>query len=234
MERIAMSEVDAVEPGVNIFVNGKRFNVPSDLTIIDAMEYAGFKFIRGLGCRQGMCGACAILYRLHDSYKLMAALACQELVKDGMRILMVPYSPAKKAVYDINQLRPSENILIEHFPEINRCLSCNTCTKICPQELEVMQFIQASIRGELDELSRLSFDCIECGLCAVRCPADIIPYYVARLARRIYGRYVVGLSELVEKRRKEIEDGAYDDELNEISKMEPQHIRELYRKRDFI
>jgi len=147
---------------------------------------------------------------------------------------MVPYSPAKKAVYDLNQLRPSENVLIEHFPEIARCLSCNTCTKACPQELEVMQFIQASLRGDFEEISELSFDCIECGLCAVRCPAEIVPYFVARLARRIYGRYVVGLSGLVEKRRREIEDGAYDDELDEISQMDPQQIRELYRERDFV
>jgi succinate dehydrogenase/fumarate reductase-like Fe-S protein len=233
MERKAMGEEGSAVPSVDIFVNGKRFGVPGDLTIVDAMEHAGFKFVRGSGCRQGMCGACAILYRLSDSYKLMAALACQELVRDGMRILMVPYSPAKKAVYDLNQLRPSENVLIEHFPEIARCLSCNTCTKACPQELEVMQFVQASVRGDFEEISRLSFDCIECGLCAVRCPAEIVPYFVARLARRIYGRYIVGLSALVEKRRGEIEDGAYDEELDEISRMEPQQVRELYRERDF-
>lgn len=229
-----MVEQGSAEPCVSIILNGKQYLVPSDLTIVDAMEYAGFRFIRGLGCRQGMCGACATLYRMRDSYKLYAALACQELVRDGMQILMVPYSPVKKSVYDIDQLSPSENVLIEYFPEIARCLSCNTCTKACPQELEVMQFVQASIKGDFEEISRLSFDCIECGLCAVRCPAEIVPYFVARLARRIYGRYIVGLSGLVERRRREIEDGAFDDELDEISKMEPQKIREVYSKRDFV
>jgi heterodisulfide reductase subunit C len=229
-----MGEKDIAKSRVNMFVNGKKYEVPRDLTIIDAMEYAGFKFIRGSGCRQGMCGACATLYRMKDSYKLKTALACQELVQDNMTILMVPYSPAKKAIYDFKQLRPSENVLIEYYPEIARCLSCNTCTKACPQELEVMQFVQAFMRNDFEEISRLSFDCIECGLCAIRCPADIVPYLVARLARRLYGKHVVGLSGLVEKRRVEIENGVFDDELDEISKMESPKIRELYSKRDFV
>ena len=97
-----------------------------------------------------------------------------------------------------------------------------------------MQFVQASLRGDFDEVTKLSFECIECGLCALRCPAEIVPYYVARLARRIYGRHVTGLSDRVEKRRKEIEEGIFDDELEKISKMDVQELRKLYNERDFI
>lgn len=229
-----MSRENSIKPHVSIYVNGKKHGVPSDLTIMDAMEYVGFRFIRGSGCRQGMCGACATLYRMRDNYKLRTALACQELVKDGMQIFMVPYSPAKKAIYDFEEVRPSENVLLEFYPEIARCLSCSTCTKACPLDLDVMQFVQAALRGDFEEVSKLSFECIECGLCAVRCPAEIVPYYVARLARRVYGRHIVGLSERVEKRRREIEEGIFDDELEEIYKMDIQKIRELYGKRDFI
>ena len=64
-------------PHVSIFVRGKRYEVPYDLTIMDAIEYAGFRFIRGSGCRQGMCGACATLYRLRGDYRLRTALACR-------------------------------------------------------------------------------------------------------------------------------------------------------------
>ena len=221
-------------PYVNIFVNGKKYVVPDDLTILDAMEYAGFRFIRGSGCRQGMCGACATFYRIGDDFKLRTALACQELVEGGMRILMIPYSPAKKAIYDFKKLKPSTNVLVEFYPELSRCLSCNTCTKACPQDLEVMEFIQAALKGDTKTVSELSFECVECGLCAIRCPAEIVPYYVARLAQRIHGRHIVGLSKLVEKRRKEIEAGKFDEELDEISKMGIQKIRDLYRKRDFL
>jgi heterodisulfide reductase subunit C len=218
---------------ITIFVHGKKYDAPGDLTIIDAMEYLGFKFIRGSGCRQGMCGACATLYRVNDSYRMIPALACQELVKEGMQILMIPYSPARKAIYDINKLRPTSNVLLEYYPEISRCLSCNTCTKICPQDLEVMQFVQASLIGDFKEISELSFECIECGLCAIRCPAEIVPYYVARLARRIYSRYKVGTSELVTKRKEEIEQGLFDDELEKISKLDTEEIRKLFSERDF-
>jgi succinate dehydrogenase/fumarate reductase-like Fe-S protein len=218
---------------VNIVVNGMKYKVSSDLTIIDAMESVGYKFTRGVGCRQGMCGACATIYRLQDSYKLKTALACQELVEDSMHLFMVSFSPTKKAIYNIDNIKPSKQALIVEYPEIARCLSCNTCTKACPHDLEVMRFVQASIIGDFEEVSMLSFDCIDCGLCAIRCPAEIAPYLVARLARRIYARYVAGLSELVEKRISEVEDGTYDDELDEISRLDTQQIKELYSKRDF-
>ncbi|MFQ6077094.1 MAG: 4Fe-4S dicluster domain-containing protein [Candidatus Bathyarchaeia archaeon] len=219
---------------VNIFLNGKRYEVPFDLTIMDAIEYAGFRFIRGSGCRQGMCGACATFYRVSGDYRLRVALACQELVRDGMQVFIVPYSPAKKTIYNFKEVRPSEEVLVEFYPEIARCVGCNTCTKACPQDLEVMEYVQAAIRGDFERVAELSFECIECGLCAIRCPAEIVPYYVARLARRIYAKYIVGLSERVEKRRKEIEEGMFDEELEKMSKMDVHKLRELYSKRDFI
>ena len=43
---------------IPIFIMGKQYMVPDSLTIMKAMEYAGFKFVRGAGCRGGICGAC--------------------------------------------------------------------------------------------------------------------------------------------------------------------------------
>ncbi|UCH01553.1 MAG: 4Fe-4S dicluster domain-containing protein, partial [Candidatus Bathyarchaeota archaeon] len=185
---------EALIPYVSIYLNGKNHRVPADLTIVDAMEYAGFRLLRGVGCRQGMCGACVTLYRLKGDYKLRVALACQELVQDDMYILMVPYTPANKALYNLREVKPSEKMLVEYYPEIAKCISCNTCTKACPQDLEVMEYVQSAIRGDFNKISELSFECIECGLCAIRCPAEIVPYYVARLARRVYARDIVGLA----------------------------------------
>ena len=44
---------------VRIYIMGKEYKVPAGLTIMKAMEYAGYRYIRGAGCRAGFCGACA-------------------------------------------------------------------------------------------------------------------------------------------------------------------------------
>ena len=49
---------------VNVYFFGKKYSVPGDLTIMTAMEYAGYTLKRGCGCRHGFCGACATIYRL--------------------------------------------------------------------------------------------------------------------------------------------------------------------------
>ena len=61
---------------ITIYVMGEAYKVPKDLTIMKAMEYAGFQFTRGCGCRGGFCGACGTVYRTSDSYKLKVGLAC--------------------------------------------------------------------------------------------------------------------------------------------------------------
>ena len=83
---------------VDIFIMGKRYGVPSDLTVQKAMEYAGFHIIRGCGCRGGVCGACAMVYRTPESHKIKTALACVTQVEEGMTIFNLPYFPSQKAV----------------------------------------------------------------------------------------------------------------------------------------
>ena len=40
-------------------------------------------------------------------------------------------------------------MILEIYPEIARCVSCNTCTKSCPQDIEVMKYIQRAVRGDI-------------------------------------------------------------------------------------
>jgi len=181
---------------VTIYVMGKKHEVPDDLTIMKAMEYAGHQFTRGAGCRGGYCGACATMYRVKGSYKLEGALACQKIVEDGMYIAQIPFSPAEKITYNLDEIKPDGSIVLEYYPEVSRCLACNTCTKACPQDIMVMDFVQAALRGDIETSARLSFDCLSCGLCAVRCPAEIVPYNVSQLTRRLHARYIDGPSHL--------------------------------------
>lgn len=217
---------------VRVFVMGKPYQVPANLTIMKAMEYTGYRFVRGAGCRGGFCGACSTLFRMEGSYKLQAALACQKLVEQGMHIATIPFTPAETRKHGPNQLQNTKTVLIETYPEIARCLSCNTCTKACPQDLEVMEYVQAAIRGDFKEVSELSFDCIACGLCALRCPAEITPYNVAQLARRLFSRHVLAKTLELETRLKEIEDRVYDKELAELSNASRDELKRLYEARE--
>jgi len=226
-----MMEKDELEM-ITIYVMGKKHRVPADLTIMKAMEYAGHQFRRGAGCRGGFCGACATIYRTQGSYKLQGALACQKIVEEGMYIAQIPFSPAEKKTYDLDELRPDVKVFLEYYPEIARCLSCNTCTKACPQDIMVMDYVQAALRGDIEEAAKLSFDCLGCGLCAVRCPAEIVPYNIAQLARRLYSRYIVGLSEYILKRVHEVEEGKFDDEIEELKSLDRETLKNRYETRE--
>jgi heterodisulfide reductase subunit C len=216
---------------VRIYIMNKEHEVPKELTIMGALEYAGYKFIRGAGCRAGFCGACSTIYRKKGEYKLYADLACQTLVEDGMHLVQLPFVPAVKANYELEKLDASKNQVLEFYPEIARCVTCNTCNKACPQDLDVMEFIQAALKGDIEKSARLSFDCIQCGLCAARCPADIKHYHVAQLVRRLYGKYMAKKSDRLGKRVKRINQGKYDSGIEELTKATEKELKKMYKSR---
>ncbi|MFX1511551.1 MAG: 4Fe-4S dicluster domain-containing protein [Promethearchaeota archaeon] len=219
---------------IKVYIMGQGYEVPEGLTIMKAMEYAGYLFMRGAGCRAGFCGACGTVYRLKDDYHLQPALACQTAVEDGMVLAQIPFVPAKKALYDINELKPEEyeNPMLVFYPEIARCVSCSTCNKACPQDLEVMDYIQAALRGDIEETARLSFDCLQCGLCSIRCPAEIKHYHVGQLARRLYGKYMSETPESLDKRVDEVEKAVYDKEVDEWIQLDLEDLKKTYSTRD--
>jgi len=224
--------VEEVEGGTyEIYVMGKQYRVPVGFTIMRAIEYAGYQFIRSCGCRAGFCGACATVYRKEDEQKLHFALACQTRVEDGMYLVQIPFVPAAKAKYDLNEIKLDETTVLSYYPEIARCVSCNTCTKACPQDIKVMMYIQNSLRGDVAKAAELSFDCIQCGMCAMRCPADIKHYHVAQLARRLRGKYIDPQSQDLTKRLEELEAGQYDREIEELMGMDDERVREKYVNR---
>jgi ferredoxin len=89
----------------------------------------------------------------------------------------------------------------------------------------------ASMRGDISTAADLSFDCIMCGLCATRCPAEIVQYHVAILARRLYGTHLAPRSKHLQERLREIESGRYDEELTKLTKMGTQELSKLYNSR---
>jgi len=223
--------VDEKTGELEVFIMGKSYKVPTGLTIMKAIEYAGYRFIRSCGCRAGFCGACSTVYRLEDEQKLGFDLACQKLVEDKMYLVQLPFVPAAKAEYDIDKLKPTDSTLLTIYPEIARCVSCNTCTKSCPQDIETMKYIQMAVRGDIAKCAEISFDCIQCGLCAMRCPADIKHYHVSQLARRLRGKYIDKRSKNLSNRLKEIENRKYDKEIEKLIKKPKQELVKLYSNR---
>ena len=217
---------------VKVYIMGEAYQVPEGSTIITATEYAGFQLKRGVGCREGFCGACATVYRESGDYKLKGGLACQTVVTDGMALAQIPSVPAEKPVYDLTELEPDEHTFMKLFPAVFRYVACNTCTKACPQELQVMDYVQAIIRGDIAKAADLSFDCIRCGLCALRCPAEIVQYNAATLAQRLYGRYLAPKSPELETRIQEIEEGRFNTEIENLMNTERQALTKLYYERD--
>lgn len=221
-----------MEKLVNVYFYGKRYQVPEDLTIMNAMEFAGYTLKRGCGCRHGFCGACATIYRIKGKNELKTCLACQTQVQEGMYIASIPFFPTDKRTYEIGEIRPTEQIMMELYPEIYSCIGCNACTKACTQNLNVMQYIAYAQRGEFEKCADASFDCVSCGVCSSRCPAGISHPMVGLLARRLTGKYIAPESEHLIRRVDEINHGQYDELIEQIMQKPIEEMQELYNTRD--
>jgi len=217
---------------VSIYVFGKQYRVPENLTILTAMEKLGYRLLRGCGCRSGFCGACATVYRIQGDYRLRTGLACQTPVKDGMVFSMLPFHPASKAKYNLQKLSPTLSSITEFYPEVMRCLQCNSCSRACPQDLPVIDIMGAAMRGDIATAADLSFDCIMCGLCATRCPAEIVQYYIAILTRRLYAAHLSPRSKHLQARLKEMNQGIYDSELERLTHLSTADLTSLYNTRE--
>jgi len=214
-----------------IYIYNQRYEVPDDLTILRAFEWAGYTLTRGVGCRGGFCGACSTVYRHTDDHKLHFALACQTVIEPGMMLGPIPFFPAQRPYYDLPSLQPTGQAILELYPELLRCYGCNTCTKACPQELDVLSYVSAALRGDLTALANESFDCIMCGLCVARCPAEIVPPNVAMLGRRLYGSYLAPPAKHLRQRVQEIVAGQHQAELDELKSLPIAELQNRYNNR---
>lgn len=221
-----------MEQMVNVFIMGKQYKVPASLTIMKAFEYAGYKLIRGCGCRNGFCGACATVYRIKGDRELKVCLACSTQVEEGMYLTQLPFYPLIKELYNIEEVKPTEQLMMQLYPEIYSCIGCNSCTNSCTQGLNVMQYIAYAQRGEFEKCAEESFDCIGCGCCSTRCPAGISHQHVGVLARRLTGKYIAAETEHLKNRVEEVNAGAYDDLIEQIMQKPITEMQELYNNRE--
>ncbi|TAL17832.1 4Fe-4S dicluster domain-containing protein [bacterium] len=217
---------------IPVYVMGKKYLLPETLTVQKAIEYAGYKYIRACGCRGGICGACPTVWRVMGDYTLHFGLACQTVIEENMVLAQLPFFPANRAVYKLEELKAAAETLAVLYPEIMKCVGCNTCTRACPMEIDVMGYINAAMRGDIKKAALKSFDCIQCGMCSARCPAQIAHYHVAQLCRRLYGKCVIPQADHLEKRVTEIESGKYDTALEALTALSMEELKKLYVARE--
>ena len=143
-----------------------------------------------------------------------------------------PFFPLVKAVYDIEKITPSQQIMMQLYPEIYACVGCNACTKACTQGLNVMQYIAYAQRGEYEKCAEESFDCVMCGVCSSRCPAGISHPQVAMLARRLNGKYLAPRCTHLDERVEEIREGKFETLLEDLMGKPLAEMQELYNHRE--
>ena len=95
-----------------------------------------------------------------------------------------------------------------------------------------MDYIQAAMRGDIEQVMDLSFDCISCGMCAIRCPAEIVQFNVSLLAKRLYGKYLSKKSHQLDVRIKEVKGHKYDQEYKELMNANKGALKKKYYERD--
>ena len=150
-----------------------------------------------------------------------------------MYIATLPFFPLVKQPYDIQKIKPTEQIMMQLYPEIYACVGCNACTKACTQDLKVMQYIAYAQRGEYEKCAEESFDCVMCGVCSSRCPAGITHPQVGLLARRLTGKYLAPETQHLLDRVAEIEAGDCEAALEDIMAKTAEELKALYNNRDF-
>jgi ferredoxin len=90
----------------------------------------------------------------------------------------------------------------------------------------------AVMRGDIATAADLSFDCIMCGLCATRCPAEIVQYYVAVLARRLYAAHMAPKSKHLQERLQQVNSGLYEADLDKLVHFDRGELTKLYNARE--
>ena len=100
---------------------------------------------------------------------------------------------------------------------------------MCPQEINVMDCMSAALQGDIEAVALQSMSCVMCGMCAARCPADIAPYHIMLLARRVYGRFILKPYRYLPVRLKQIEDGTAEKEVDRMMALDIAGLKDAYK-----
>ncbi len=216
----------AIQPQmVTVEIEGKKFQVPAGITLMKALWYARKEVVRGAGCLGGFCGACATYYRTKGDPKVKTCLACSKAVEDGMSFSFMPAFPARKAIYNLQELKDPKQDLFELYPEAPLCRNCNACTEACPQKIDVREGVWKAVFGDFKAVSEMFMDCVMCGMCAPVCIADIAPNLVAVYVSRAQGVHFTDRPEGLDKRIREISEGKFNQDWERVLQLPDEELQ---------
>jgi len=155
------------------------------------------------------------------------------VVEPEIYLTQIPFYPANRAGYRFEELKPVPEEIFKLYPELFRCVACNACTKICPMDIEVMDAVAALKQGNIMKAAELTFDCIQCGMCASRCFGELSKYHIFQLARRIYGGKILPKAEHLKQAVQVItKENKYDKMLKALMEMNEEELRKAYLERE--
>jgi heterodisulfide reductase subunit C len=96
-------------------------------------------------------------------------------------------------------------------------------------DLEVMNYVSAALRNDLEQAVELSMECVMCGMCAARCPAELAPFNIALLIRRIYGKHILRRPRSLDQRLDDIQAGGFHRDLLELKASSKAELEEKFK-----
>ena len=196
---------------INVVINGKQITVPSSMSAIQAVWHAGYPMVHGVGCLEGVCGACKVMVRRAEDSAITTELGCQTMVEEGMRIIFLVFPTPDHHNYSLADFKNSWETQAQFhqvFSEAINCRHCGGCVKSCPEEIDVEKGVGLAVEGKFREAGELFLECVMCGLCQTSCPERISPNHVGLFCRRITAYFHIRPSNLI-NRLEEIRKGKF-------------------------
>ena len=196
---------------IKVNINGKDIKLPHPMSAIQAVWHAGYPMVHGVGCLEGVCGACKVLVRRAGGSEITTELGCQTIAEDGMQIIFLVFPTPNHHTYQLDDFKNSWDTQAQFhsiFPEAQNCRHCHGCTKSCPKDIDVENGVELAVEGKFKEAGELFLECVMCGLCLTSCPERITPNHVGLFSRRISAYFHVRPSNLI-NRLEEMRKGLY-------------------------
>ncbi len=196
---------------INVNINGNDIELPHPMSAIQAVWHAGYPMVHGVGCLEGVCGACKVLVRRAGGSEITTELGCQTIAEDGMQIIFLIFPTPNHHHYNLSDFKNSWEMQGQFhaiFPEAASCRHCHGCTKSCPKDIDVEKGVELAVEGKFKESGEHFLECVMCGLCLTSCPERITPNHVGLFSRRISAYFHVRPSNLI-NRLEEMRKGLY-------------------------